>query len=129
PYRQRCRLRVMPWAHRRNAADAKGGFAFHAVVPGLPSRSTKVFATARESLRPGLAAEGSATPGRGTGARLPHRHRPHDGLFAMSSIRLEQAAALARRRLGDAQGRRFWRALEALADDPGFKRELGEALP
>ena len=47
----------------------------------------------------------------------------------MSSIRLEQAAALARRRLGDAQGRRFWRALEALADDPGFKRELGEALP
>lgn len=47
----------------------------------------------------------------------------------MSSLRIEQAAALARRKLGDATGPRFWRALEELADDPGFKRELVEALP
>lgn len=47
----------------------------------------------------------------------------------MSSLKLEHAAALARRKLGDAKGPRFWRALEELADDPGFKRELAEALP
>ena len=47
----------------------------------------------------------------------------------MSSLRLGHASALARSRLGDAKGRRFWRALEQLADDPGFKRELAQALP
>ena len=44
-------------------------------------------------------------------------------------MKLEQAAALARRKLADAKGPRFWRALEELADDPSFKRELVEALP
>lgn len=47
----------------------------------------------------------------------------------MSSLRLDHASALARSKLGDAKGRRFWRALEELADDPGFKRELAQALP
>lgn len=47
----------------------------------------------------------------------------------MSSLGLTHAQALARRKLGDASGPRFWRALEELAGDPGFQRELEQALP
>lgn len=47
----------------------------------------------------------------------------------MSPLKLEHAAELARRTLGDAKGPYFWRALEQLADDAGFKREVQEALP
>ncbi|GAB2560793.1 TAT-variant-translocated molybdopterin oxidoreductase [Dyella jejuensis] len=47
----------------------------------------------------------------------------------MSPLIPAHAAARARRTLGDAKGPRFWRALEALADDPEFKRELIDALP
>ena len=47
----------------------------------------------------------------------------------MSSLRLPDAVALARNKLGDAGGPRFWRALEELADDAGFRRELAAALP
>ena len=47
----------------------------------------------------------------------------------MSSLKLPDAAALARSRLGEARGPHFWRALEELADDAGFRRELGASWP
>ncbi|RDS80788.1 4Fe-4S dicluster domain-containing protein [Dyella monticola] len=47
----------------------------------------------------------------------------------MPPVAAERIAALAQRRLAGAKGQRFWRALEELADDAEFKRELAHALP
>lgn len=47
----------------------------------------------------------------------------------MSSVDTGNVLHQARRRVGDAKGLQFWRALEELADDTSFKHELAAAMP
>ncbi|MBE1161533.1 TAT-variant-translocated molybdopterin oxidoreductase [Dyella acidiphila] len=47
----------------------------------------------------------------------------------MSSLTPSSVLGQARKRLQGSTGARFWRALEELADDPVFRRELGDAVP
>jgi MoCo/4Fe-4S cofactor protein with predicted Tat translocation signal len=47
----------------------------------------------------------------------------------MSSLIPNAALTQARKRVEGKSGRRFWRALEELADDPAFRHELGAAIP
>src|SRR6185312_14457473 len=147
PRRQGRGLRELPRRGRHHAADPAGHATDHAVVPRLPSRSGPAAAAARRNIQHAVARPRPARPGQAPGAGLPHRHPAHDGLLAMSpldrlALQVAQAARTvapsqppafdadaARRRLSAARGPVFWRSLEELADDEGFRHWLRQQQP